>query len=260
MPHIVLLTDFGTKDWFVASMKGVILGIYPSAAIVDITHEIPQGDIRAAAFALFASYRFFPENTVFTVVVDPGVGSKRKAIVADTGTYQFIAPDNGVLSFALREHADVVVREIKNDTFFRKPVSSTFHGRDIFATVSAHLLKGVDPDEMGPVVKKWITIDWPDLSIADNEVSGAVIYIDHFGNAFTNITVESIKHLIKPSCFFAPDNAGPLPLVHYYEEVAHGKACALVNSAGYIEIAVNGGNAAQQYSLSTGSPVQIRSV
>ncbi len=257
MSIIALLTDFGTRDWFVGSMKGVILGINPAVSVVDITHAVSQGNIRASALALMASYRCFPKKTIFTVVVDPGVGSSRRAIVADTGFYCFVAPDNGVLSFVLREQNKPVVYAIENDTYFRKSVSTTFHGRDIFAPVAAYLSTGISPVTVGPEVKKWITISWPELLIAENDVTGVVIYIDHFGNAFTNITSESIKHLLKPTCYIPGEPTKELPIVHFYEEVPDGEACALINSAGYLEIAVNNGNAAEQYALAIESTVRI---
>lgn len=257
MATIALLTDFGSRDWFVGSMKGVIHSINPAVSLIDISHKGPVGDIRSAAFSLLACYRYFPEGTVFVTVVDPGVGGDRSALVVDIGAYKFVGPDNGVFSFVLREHEKPAVFRIENKDYFRKPVSTTFHGRDVFAPVGAHLTKGVPPEVLGPELKQWITIAWPDLILADDAVTGAVIYIDHFGNAITNITAESINHIAHPGCRITEGTANTIPLVHYYDEVPQKEVCALVNSAGYVEIAVNGGNAAEQYSLSIDREVSI---
>ena len=139
---ITLTTDFGTKDWFVGSMKGVILGIQPEVLVVDITHDVSSGDIRGGAFALAASYSFFARGTIHLAVVDPGVGSDRAAIAVQTADYLFIGPDNGVLSWALRQESIKSIRKLENEKLFLRSISHTFHGRDIFAPVAAHLSKG----------------------------------------------------------------------------------------------------------------------
>ena len=149
---IALLTDFGTKDYFVGAMKGVILNINENAKIIDITHEIEPQNIRSASFTLRACYKNFPPKTIFVAVVDPGVGSERRAILVETEDYFFIAPDNGLLSFIFNESDDFLVYEITNEKFFNQPVSQTFHGRDIFAPCAAHLSKGVLPAEFGKVI------------------------------------------------------------------------------------------------------------
>lgn len=154
MNIITLTTDFGARDWFVGAMKGVILGINPRASIVDVTHEIPGGDVRGGAFVLAASYRFFSRGTVHVAVVDPGVGSRRDAIAAQTVDYFFVGPDNGVLSLALSGEKIKVIRRLENKKFFLKPVSQTFHGRDILALVAAWLSKGTPCPKLGPVLKR----------------------------------------------------------------------------------------------------------
>ena len=153
MRLITLTTDFGTRDWFVGTMKGVILGIQPRARVVDITHEIGGGEVRAGAFALRASYSFFPQGTVHIAVVDPGVGSPRRALAVQTANYFFVGPDNGVLSFALMRERIKSIHALENEKYFLKPVSRTFHGRDIFAPVAAHLSRGVSIQTFGPRLK-----------------------------------------------------------------------------------------------------------
>src|SRR5208283_126339 len=162
MNLITLTTDFGTRDWFVGTMKGVILSRCPRAAIVDITHEIPAGDIRAGAFALAAGCRFFPKGTVHVAVVDPGVGSARHAIVVQTANYFFVGPDNGVLSFALAKEKIKTIRRLENKGIFLQPVSCTFHGRDIFAPVAARLCRGFPIHKLGPLQKDFVRLPWPE--------------------------------------------------------------------------------------------------
>src|SRR5215468_7695472 len=150
MSILTLTTDFGTRDWFVGAMKGVILKVNPRAVLVDLAHEIEPGDIRRGAFALAASYRFFPRGTIHVVVVDPGVGSARRAVAVQTSDYLFVGPDNGVLSAALRREKILAAHWLQNKKYFLKPVSHTFHGRDVFAPVAAQLSRGVPIDRFGP--------------------------------------------------------------------------------------------------------------
>jgi len=187
MSIITLTTDFGTRDWFVGSMKGVILGINPQAVVVDITHEIPAGDIRAGAFALMASCRCFPRNTVHVAVVDPGVGSNRAAIVVRTPEYYFVGPDNGVLSWALAKEKVLEIWRVENEAYMRQPVSSTFHGRDIFAPVAARLTHRVLMDSLGSQLKDYARLNWPQPQVVGGVLRGEIVYIDHFGNAVSNI-------------------------------------------------------------------------
>src|ERR1041384_1514346 len=199
MAIITLTTDFGMADWFVGSMKGVILGIEPRATIVDIAHEVPPGDIRAGGFALAASYRCFPRQTVHLAVVDPGVGSSRQAIAVRTADYWFVGPDNGVLSFALMQEKMLLeIRRLDNDVYSRKPVSSTFHGRDIFAPVAARVALGVEADALGQKLEDYVRLPWPPTKFELNVVTGEVVYIDRFGNAITNIDFPALARLGKP--------------------------------------------------------------
>src|SRR5215469_2500753 len=158
---ISLTTDFGMRDWFVGTMKGVIFTINPRANIVDITHEIPPGDIRTGAFALMASWRYFPKGTVHVAVVDPGVGSRRQAIAVQTQNGVFIGPDNGVLSWALKGEKIKTIRLLENSKYFLDSISRTFHGRDIFAPVAAHVSRGLPVQRLGTELKDFRRLPWP---------------------------------------------------------------------------------------------------
>src|SRR2546427_1252116 len=161
-------------------MKGVILGLQPRAHLVDITHEIPAGNICAGAFALAASYKFFSKRTVHVAVVDPGVGSRRRAIAVQTMNYLFVGPDNGVLSLALAREKIKAVHQITNEQLFLRPVSHTFHGRDIFAPVAANLSKGLPLGQVGAPLKAFVKLSWPEPQRAANSIKGEIVYNDHF--------------------------------------------------------------------------------
>jgi len=253
---ITLTTDFGTRDWFVGTTKGVILGIAPRAAIVDITHEIPAGDIRAGAFALAAACRFFPKGTVHVAVVDPGVGGARKAIAVQTANYFFVGPDNGVLSPALAQEKIKSVRRLENTDYFLQPVSHTFHGRDIFAPVAAHLCRGTSVRKLGPAQKDFILLSWPQPHLQPNGIKGEVVFIDRFGNAITNIENIGLNPLGRLEVFLGHKRLCSVRT--FYQSVRVGQAVAVPGSSGFLEIAVNGGNAARRLGLKIGDRVSIR--
>jgi S-adenosylmethionine hydrolase len=258
MRIITFTTDFGTADWFVGTMKGVIRNIHPRAAIVDITQGIPAGDIRAGAFALAASYNFFPRRTIHVAIVDPGVGGPRRAIAVRTTNYSFVGPDNGVLSFALAKERIQAIHQLTNKTFFRKPVSQTFHGRDIFAPVAAYLSKGLSLHRLGPELKSFVRLPWPEPQWSGNAVRGEIIYIDHFGNAITNISRTHLAEFTRAGCqvFIRRKRSGQLAT--FYQAVRPGKAVAVVGSSDLLEIAVNGGSAARRFQLGLGDAVTVR--
>jgi S-adenosylmethionine hydrolase len=251
MNIITLTTDFGTRDWFVGSMKGVILGVNPHAMIVDITHEISAGDIRAGAFAVMASYRCFPRNTVHVAVVDPGVGSGRAAIVVRTADYYFVGPDNGVLSWALAKEKIVEIWQIENQTYFRQPVSRTFHGRDIFAPVAARLTQRILMDSLGRKLNDYAKLDWPNTDVIGGVLRGEIIFIDRFGNAITNIESPA-----KSTARVRVPGKLECAIKSFYQEVPHGQPLAIVGSAGFLELSVNGGNAAQTFGLKLGDAAE----
>jgi S-adenosylmethionine hydrolase len=253
MAIVTLTTDFGTRDWFVGSMKGAILSVNPQITIVDNTHEIQAGDIRAGAFALAASCRCFPRLTVHLAVVDPGVGSLRAAIVVRTADYFFVGPDNGILSLALAQDKVLEIRRIDNQTFTRTPVSHTFHGRDVFAPVAARLTQGVMLDAIGAKLPDYARLEWVQPKVVGGLLRGEIVYIDRFGNCITNIgagakVTGKVRAAGTMECEFR----------RTYSDVAPGQPVALVGSTGFLEIAVNAGHAAQALRLKVGDPVEVK--
>ena len=254
---ITLTTDFGTRDWFVGTMKGVMLGIRPQATVVDITHEVPPGDIRGGAFALAASYRFFPKGTIHVAVVDPGVGSRRKAITVQTDKGVFVGPDNGVLSWALANEKITAIHALENQACFLQPVSRTFHGRDVFAPVAAHLDRGVPIKKFGPALKDFVRLDWPEPRKQQDGVEGEVVYIDHFGNAITNLAGKGLRGSDRALCAVYARRRRICPLKAFYQAAAPKTPVAVVGSSGFLEIAINGGSAAEALGLRIGTRVVL---
>jgi S-adenosylmethionine hydrolase len=236
---IALLTDFGTRDYFVASMKGVILSIDPAAVIVDIAHDIPPQDISEAAFTLRACYRDFPAGTIFVAVVDPGVGSARRAILAEAGGYYFIAPDNGLLGFVLDNEADARVFEISNPEFFAANISSTFHGRDIFAPAAAHLSRGADPAQFGPRISDYVCVSETKPNFSEQGIEAEVIHIDRFGNLVINLSQNDL-----PGKFIIEIGDRVIETQRkFYAEAPEGEIFSIMGSAGFLEISVRNGSA-----------------
>ncbi|MFX1297384.1 MAG: S-adenosyl-l-methionine hydroxide adenosyltransferase family protein, partial [Promethearchaeota archaeon] len=186
-PIITLLTDFGEKDPYVGEMKGVILSICPNAKIIDLSHDIEKHNIYEGSFFLYSTAKYYPKHTIHLVVIDPGVGSERKSLVIQSKNYYFVGPDNGVLSLAALDNKIQKVIEINNPSYFLKPVSDTFHGRDIFAPIAAHLANNTTPEKFGSLTQTWIQIKIPEVLIKKNEIIGEIIHIDRFGNLVTNI-------------------------------------------------------------------------
>lgn len=261
MAPIALLTDFGARDWYVASMKGVILSIVPEARIIDISHEIGLGDRREAAFILSQSYQEFPQGTVFVVVIDPGVGGSRLGIALYTGGQFFVGPDNGVFSFhdLLEVEVAMETRVIENRDFTSPVISNTFHGRDVFAPVAAHLLRARDFEEVGRKLGSIVKIKWPRAKYGRGEAEGEVIHIDRFGNAISNIRAARLGDLgaLQSEVSIAERS---FPLVGTFSEVESRNPLAYVGSGGFVEIAVNGGNAAQVFGLAVGQKVEFKLV
>ena len=232
--NIALLTDFGTKDYFVGAMKGAILSINERTSIIDITHEIPPQDVLFANFILRACYKDFPIKTIFVAVVDPEVGSERKAILVETENFCFIAPDNGLLSFVFDEEESFRVFELTNRKFFAAEVSRTFHGRDVFARVAAHLSKGVNPNEFGAEIKDFIHIKTAKpRKISKQEIEADIIHIDHFGNLITNL-----KQTDLPENFMLKINGKIInKLQTFFAEAERSELFIILGSAGFLEIA-----------------------
>jgi S-adenosylmethionine hydrolase len=233
MAVIALLTDFGTKDYFVAAMKGVILSVDPKARIIDITHEIAPQNIKSAGFTLRACYRDFPKKTIFAAVVDPGVGSSRRAILVETDEYFFLAPDNGLLSFVFHESKDLRVFELTQRRFFAADISGSFHGRDVFAPVAAHLSRGVEPADFGGELSDYVCFEenLPRL-ISDSEIEAEIIEIDRFGNLITNLKREDL-----PEKFALEIGEKQIEtLRNYFAEGSPGEIFMIFGSAGFLEI------------------------
>ena len=230
---IALLTDFGTKDYFVGAMKGVILSVNRNANIIDITHQIEPQNIASAGFTLRACYKTFPKQTIFVAVVDPGVGSNRKAITVETDDYYFVAPDNGLLSFIFNGRNDFKVFELSEEKFFAQNVSTTFHGRDVFAPVAAHLSNGVQPDEFGRRTTDYIRFNEFAPNVESNEtIIGEIIHIDRFGNLVTNLTKEDL-----PNNFVLEVNNTKINKIrNYFAEAEKGELFMIFGSAGFLEI------------------------
>lgn len=258
MSIISLITDFGLKDNFVGVMKAVILGINPRAWIVDICHEIKPQGILEAAFLLRSSFKFFPSGTVHLVVIDPGVGSKRKKILVKTKNHFFIAPDNGVLSLALEDEPAINIIEITNDKYFLKPVSGTFHGRDIFAPVAAYVSKGEDIKKFGKSINSIKALELPQVKVDKQELIGEIIYIDKFGNLVSNIDKATLKNFIGNKKFkFHIKNKIINKLSQSYSEGFPQEPIALIDSFDYLEIAINSGSAKNYLGVDKGTKIKV---
>ncbi|MFH1725044.1 MAG: SAM-dependent chlorinase/fluorinase [Elusimicrobiota bacterium] len=248
---IALLTDFGHKDPFAGIMKGVILARCPWARVVDLCHGVPPQDVRAGALRLMAAVPYFPKGTLFVCVVDPGVGSERAILWARGARGQFLAPDNGLLSWASRVEPLREVRRVANARLFLDEVSRTFHGRDIFAPVAAALACGVPPSELGPRRRKLVRLPFPEARRRGGRVRGEVIAFDGFGNAVTNLRPADLR----PNVSLEACGLALGPLRRAYASVPSGGPLALVGSYGFVELSVRDGNFAAKYRVQVGEPV-----
>ncbi|HEX9861124.1 MAG TPA: SAM-dependent chlorinase/fluorinase [Nitrospirota bacterium] len=259
---VTLTTDFGTRDYFVGAMKGVMYGINPDVNIVDISHEVPSHDIWGAAYLLSNTYRYFPEYTINVVVVDPGVGSQRRPILAVTDKRYFIAPDNGVLSFIFNDPEFSRVLHINAEHYFLPVQGSTFHARDIFAPCAAWLSKGVEVDKIGDEITDYAKFSVPVSKLeSGNMLTGEVLYVDKFGNSITNISYEDIKKVVEGSGYsnfnisvkeHTFNNVSP-----YYASINRGEPGVVVNGNGFLEIYVNQGDARRVLGLKRGEKVKL---
>ena len=259
---ITLTTDFGTRDGFVGVMKGVILSINPHATIVDITHDISPQNIEQGAFLFANAVKYFPAHAIHVVVVDPGVGSARRPMAVQLGETIFVAPDNGVLSYVLRpaERSSVVrAVHLTNPAYWLPRVSATFHGRDIFAPVAAHLSLGVPRDALGEPIDDWVKLSaCANAARLGEEIVGRVVHIDRFGNAITNIGEEMLAGMDRARVVVRIGAHSLRGIKPTYVAVASGEALALISSSRQIEIAVRDGNAAQTLGIRIGDEVVIQ--
>ncbi len=254
-PVVGLITDFGIQDPYDAVMKGVIYSINPEANIVDITHHVEPQNVPQAAFILSRVFSYFPRDTVFNVVVDPGVGGKRRALAVKTRDYYFVAPDNGVLTLAMKKSPPQVMVEITDFRFILQPVSRTFHGRDIFAPAAAHLSNRVPITEMGMKVEDYEKLTFPPVTVQKDHLLGHVIYTDHFGNLITDIDHE-LYHSRKVNRITVADHT-ITGLNRSYNSSPPGDLLAITGSFDTLEISVNKGSATDLLKGVTGLPVRI---
>ena len=259
-PIITLTTDFGTNDHFVGAVKGVILDIVPEAAIVDISHAVQAYDVLDGALAISQAYSYFPTATVHMVVVDPGVGTARRPIIASSDGYHFVAPDNGVLSMVYAKEEHMHVRHVTSDHYFRQPVSNTFHGRDIFAPVAAYLAKMVDSHKFGDEIEDYVRFAAPrPKPVAENRMRAVVLKVDRFGNMITNVTPEDAPALFGGRGGFkiVVGNKEITEIRTAYAEGAPGQVFGILGSMGYLEIVANRAAAAQITGVGKGAEVTI---
>lgn len=262
MAVISLLTDFGIEDEYAGVMKGVILSINPAAVIVDLTHQVGAQQILQAALLIRSAYRFFPAKTVHVIVVDPGVGSARAILAYKTREHIFLAPDNGVLTLVVEEAEEAEAVVVENRNYFLSPVSKTFHGRDIFAPVAAHLSLGTPLGELGPALNPdriaRLDICRP-VSARRGELSARVIAVDHFGNLTTNVELNALsRYGIDPTdALIVIGSATVGGISRRYVDVPAGRPLVLTGSRGLLEIAVNRGSAQAMFNAAVGDTVRI---
>src|SRR5215831_10018105 len=256
-PLIALLTDFGLRDHYVGTMKGVMLGICPEASLVDISHDVAPQDVLGAALELASAYSYFPPGTIFLVVVDPGVGSTRRGIAVEAAGYRFVAPDNGVLSIVLDRSPFTCAVELTTAQYARPTISKTFEGRDRFGPAAAWLGRGVEVTALGRPVSSLVRLEVPQPRATGAGIDGEVLRVDRFGNLVTNIDRATLGKL--SGAITAHIGSHVIPrIVNAYAEAKAGELCALVGSSDYLELAVNGGSAAAMLGLGRGALVQLR--
>jgi len=266
VPHplglITLLTDFGDRDWFVASMKGVILTINPQATIVDLSHQIAPHRINEASYFLKSCYREFPEGTIHVVIVDPGVGSDRRAIVAKSGQYFFLAPDNGVLTYIFDDEQPVEVREIDQRKFRRESPGHTFDGRDLFAPAAAMLVKHESFESYGPIIGDYRTFPIVQPWWEQAFLVGEIVYVDRFGNLISNLTqqhLEEARSVVMGRQLSIRIGEWIIEgLVSSYREGMAEKPSALINSGGKLEVFLNEASAADLLQIKRGGRIEVR--
>jgi len=255
---ITLLTDFGTKDHYVASMKGVILKINPQCTLIDISHQVTPHDIKEGAFILTNAYSFFPKGTIHLSVIDPEVGGARKPILIVTANYFFIGPDNGLFTFAAQEEKVKKAVTLTNKKYFLPQISSNFHGRDIFAPVAGHLSLGVKPEAFGHQIKSWTKLNFPKPQLRKGELIGEIFHIDAFGNLISNILREQLFNFIKGHSFVIRIGRRIIQgLKRGYWEGKRGGLMALIGSGGFLEVSIREGNAQKILKVKKGDKIHI---
>lgn len=275
-PPIAILTDFGNGDPFVGIMKGVILTIAPQARLIDISHDIPPGDIKRGAVMLWQSLKYFPEGTIFLSVVDPGVGTSRQGMILQSGPYKFVGPDNGLFSFILKNKIEAW--ELVNPKFQLPSPGSTFHGRDIFAPAAAHAANGIQGSRFGPPISEIVELFPPRLEVKPDRIEGEVLYADRFGNLLTSLgewipserenyklepwlaisaALEKEIYITKNQASVILPDGRTLTFVDTFSDIPDGECGMLVGSSGLVEIAANRNRALDLLSLSSGDPITL---
>ena len=256
---IALLTDFGAGDAYAASLKGVIHSINPNAKIIDISHSVRPQDVKQAAFILQEIYPYFPKQTIYVAVVDPGVGSSRRAICVKTAKGYLIGPDNGLFDLVLAGESKYEVRCLVNHQYFLNRISATFHGRDIFAPVAAYLSRSEIFSKLGPILKTTQKLNFPVAKIRDRKISGEIIYIDHFGNTVSNISKKLFNKLNSKHRYTIQIRSIRIKQIKsFFSEGQKNKPMALWNSSNLLEIALRNGSAAKTFGIKIGHPISIQ--
>ncbi len=251
---ISLLTDFGNRDGYAGVMKGVIAGIAPKAQVIDLSHKIPAQNILSACLLLETSYQFFPPGSIHVVVVDPGVGLGRRGLVAESGGKFFTAPDNGALTPILD---GARIHSIEKAEFMLERVSLTFHGRDVFAPVAAHLACGHRVEEFGPEVKDPVRLQYPQPTLSADGIEGMVLYIDRFGNLITNFDVLVVNSLREGQVVAVLEDGSEWPLKQTYSDVSAGQRCAVMGGFDRLELSIYLGSAEDRSGAKVGSLVWL---
>ena len=258
-PFITLITDFGEASVYVGIMKSVLLSINPECHIIDITHHISPQDREEAAFVLKSAHPFFPPDTIHLVVVDPGVGSARKPIIVETARSWFVGPDNGVFSFIFLEDQKKRVWEITNERYFLSPVSSTFHGRDIFAPIAAHISSGVSILEIGKELRDFVQLEGLEPEVHQDMLKGRIVFIDHFGNLVSNISHKLFTRVVGKNPFqIIVGNRVLRRIYPTYSDAEDGEVFSLFGSSGQLEISVRQGNCQKLLNVSKGLQVSVK--
>ncbi len=260
-PVITFTSDFGTREYYVGAVKGTVLSACPEARIVDVSHDVASHDLLEGAFTLLCAYSSFPSRTIHLVVVDPGVGSSRRAIIAVTENYFFVGPDNGVLSLVYQHDEVSRVISIEAEHHFRQPVSPTFHGRDIFGPVAGKLAHGIAPDKFGPEVKDFVRLSLPQPTrVAQDQVEGVVLHIDKFGNIITNLSPQAVAKAIgrtaRPQAFALGEHRVSKH-VAYYAQASGDQLFSLLGSSGFYELAAMRKPAARIMGAKRGAKVRM---
>ncbi len=260
---ITLLSDFGLRDPYVAEMKAVIFSINPHARIVDITHDIEKFNIRMGAFVLVSATQYFPAGTIHEAVVDPGVGTKRRPIVVETKRNFYVGPDNGLLMLAAQKEGIDNVYHVNNPQYMLPRVSRTFHGRDVFAPVAAHLSRGCPPSEFGTEIQDYVLPQFAKTHLRRGELIGEVLHIDDFGNIVTNVSAENLKEIgIREGSSLHVKLHGKtltLKLSQAYGEVPTKTPLAIIGSSDFLELSVNLGSACRMFKTKIGDPLCVSS-